>query len=73
MFDFEELFSGHSNKDEFVARDLLLLDLLLDKGLITQDDIKRAYTPERLAKYIEVVQQTRQDNINNLLNTTEED
>lgn len=57
MFDFEELFRGYSARDEYVARDLLLINLLLEKGVITSNDIKRVYTPENLSKYISVVQQ----------------
>lgn len=57
MFDLEELFRGYSARDEYVARDLLLINLLLEKGIITSEDVSKTYTPENLSKYISIVQQ----------------
>lgn len=57
MFDLEELFRGYSARDEYVARDLLLIHLLLEKGIITSEDVSKTYTPENLSKYISIVQQ----------------
>lgn len=56
MLDIDSLLRGYSDRDEYVARDLLLINLLLQKGLITSDDIKKTYTPENLSKYIKIVQ-----------------
>lgn len=41
MLDIDSLLRGYSDRDEYVARDLLLINLLLQKGLITSDDIKK--------------------------------
>lgn len=35
MFDLDELFKGFSNQDEYIARDMMILELLMKKGLIT--------------------------------------
>lgn len=65
MFDIDSLFKGYSDRDEYIARDLLLINLLLQKGIITSDDIRKVYTPENLSKYIKVVQDETRKNIGN--------
>ena len=50
-----------SNQDEYIARDMMILESLMRKGLITQEDILeessvdnlRAYTQKRLDAYAE--------------------
>lgn len=61
MFDFEELFKGYSNSDEFIARDILILELLIAKGVITNEDVAATFTPENLTKNIELVQKTKRE------------
>lgn len=61
MFDFEELFKGYSNSDEFVARDMLILELLITKGVITNEEVTAIFTPENLKKNIELVQKTKKE------------
>lgn len=61
MFDFEELFKGYSNSDEFIARDMLILELLIAKGVITNEDVAATFTPENLTKNIELVQKTKRE------------
>ena len=52
MFDFEELMKGYSNADEFIARDLLLMELLIEKGIITEEEINKKYAslPDKIKK-----------------------
>jgi hypothetical protein len=61
MFDFDELFKGYSNSDEFIARDMLILELLIAKGVITNEDVAATFTPENLTKNIELVQKTKRE------------
>lgn len=61
MFDFEELFKGYSNSDEFIARDMLILELLIAKGVITNEEVAATFTPEKLTKNIELVQKTKRE------------
>lgn len=61
MFDFDELFKGYSNSDEFIARDMLILELLIAKGVITNEDVATTFTPENLTKNIELVQKTKRE------------
>lgn len=39
MFNLDELLRGFSNQDEYIARDMMILELLIKKSLITQEDI----------------------------------
>lgn len=61
MFDFDELFKGYSNQDEFIARDMLILELLIAKGVITNEEVAATFTPENLTKNIELVQKTKKE------------
>lgn len=63
MFDFEELFKGYSNSDEFIARDMMILELLIAKGIITNEEVAATFTPENLTKNIELVQKTKKEQI----------
>lgn len=63
MFDFDELFKGYSNSDEFIARDMLILELLIAKGVITNEDVAATFTPENLTKNIELVQKTKREQV----------
>lgn len=73
MSELEEVLRGYSSRDEYVARDLLLINLLLEKGLITTEDINRTYTPENLSKYIGVVQQEYKKAVLNEIKEREHD
>lgn len=73
MSEIEEVLRGYSSRDEYVARDLLLINLLLEKGLITTEDINRTYTPENLSKYIGVVQQEYKKAVLNEIKEREHD
>lgn len=73
MSEIEEVLRGYSSRDEYVARDLLLINLLLEKGLITAEDINRIYTPENLSKYIGVVQQEYKKAVLNEIKEREHD
>ena len=56
MFDFDELFRGFSNQDEYIARDMMILELLMKKGLITSEDIVEEFSADNLQAYIKIVQ-----------------
>ena len=56
MFDLDELFRGFSNHDEYIARDMMILELLMKKGLITQEDIVEEFSADNLQAYIKIVQ-----------------
>lgn len=56
MFDLDELFRGFSNQDEYIARDMMMLELLMKKGLITQEDIVEEFSADNLQAYIKIVQ-----------------
>lgn len=56
MFDLDELFRGFSNQDEYIARDMMILELLMKKGLITQEDIMEEFSADNLQAYIKIVQ-----------------
>lgn len=43
MFDFDQLMKGYTKEDEFIARDLLLIELLVEKGVITNEEINEKY------------------------------
>lgn len=55
MFDLDELFRGFSNQDEYIARDMMILELLMKKGLITQEDIVEEFSADNLQAYIKIV------------------
>lgn len=61
MFDFDELFKGYSNSDEFIARDMLILELLVAKGVVTNEEVAATFTPENLTKNIELIQKTKRE------------
>ena len=56
VFDLDELFRGFSNQDEYIARDMMILELLMKKGLITQEDIVEEFSADNLQAYIKIVQ-----------------
>ena len=52
----DELLRGFSNQDEYIARDMMILELLMKKGLITQEDIVEEFSIDNLQAYIKIVQ-----------------
>lgn len=59
MFDFEQIMKGYTKEDEFIARDLLLIELLVEKGIITIDEINQKY--KNLKEKIEEVKKDRKE------------
>ncbi len=55
----DELLRGFSNQDEYIARDMMILEVLINKGLITSEDISKVFTSENLTDYIKIVQEQR--------------
>lgn len=56
MFDLDELLRDFSNQDEYIARDTMILELLMKKGLITQEDIMKEFSVDNLQAHIKIVQ-----------------
>ena len=59
MFDVEQLMKGYTKEDEFIARDLILLELLVEKGVITNEEINEKY--KHLEDKIEAVKKQRKE------------
>ena len=68
MFDLDELFRGFSNQDEYIARDMMILELLMKKGLITREDIVEEFSADNLQAYIKIVQDQKKAEIQKRLN-----
>lgn len=62
----DELFRGFSNQDEYIARDMMILEVLINKGLITSEDISKVFTSEKLTDYIKIVQEQRKKQLKGL-------
>ena len=62
----DELLRGYSNQDEYIARDMMILEVLINKGLITSEDISKVFTSENLTDYIKIVQEQRKKTIKGL-------
>lgn len=58
----DELLRGYSDQDEYIARDMMILEVLINKGLITSEDISKVFTSENLTDYIKIVQEQRKKN-----------
>ena len=68
MFDLDELFRGFSNQDEYIARDMMILELLMKKGLITSEDIVEEFSADNLQAYIKIVQDQKKAEAQKRLN-----
>ena len=62
----DELLRGYSNQDEYIARDMMILEVLINKGLITSEDISKVFTSENLTDYIKIVQEQRKKQLKGL-------
>ena len=62
----DELFRGYSDQDEYIARDMMILEILINKGLITSEDISKVFTSENLTDYIKIVQEQRKKQLKGL-------
>ena len=59
MFDeIEQALKGYSKEDEFIARDLLIIELLIDKKIITIEEVNKKY--EKLYDKIQEVKKDRE-------------
>lgn len=57
MFDeILQTMKGYTKEDEFIARDLLLMELLIEKGIITEEEIDKKY-----AHLTEKIQKVKND------------
>ena len=61
-----ELLRGYSDRDEYIARDMMILEVLINKGLITSEDISKVFTSENLTDYIKIVQEQRKKQLKGL-------
>ena len=64
----DELLRGYSNQDEYIARDMMILELLMKKGLITQEDIVEEFSADNLQAYIKIVQDQKKAETQKRLN-----
>ena len=55
----DELLRGYADQDEYIARDMMILEVLINKGLITPEDISKVFTSKNLTDYIKIVQKKR--------------
>ena len=62
----DELLRGYSDQDEYIARDMMILELLMKKGLITQEDIVEEFSADNLQAYIKIVQDQRKKQLKGL-------
>lgn len=62
MFDdIGQVMKGYSKEDEFIARDLLIIELLIDKKIITVEEVNKKY--EELYDKIQKVKNDRQEDL----------
>ena len=64
--DIDELLRGYSNQDEYIARDMMILEILMNKGLIKAEDISKVLTSENLTTYIKIVQEQKKKRLKEL-------
>lgn len=64
--DIDELLRGYSNQDEYIARDMMILEVLINKGLITPEDISKVFTSKNLTTYIKIVQEQKKKRLKEL-------
>lgn len=57
--DMEQIMKGYTKEDEFIARDLLIIELLIDKKIITVEEVNKKY--EKLYDKIQKVKNDRQE------------
>lgn len=62
----DELLRGYSSQDEYIARDMMILEILINKGLVTPEDISKVFTPESLTDYIKIVREQRRKQLKGL-------
>lgn len=62
----DELLRGYSDQDEYIARDMMILEVLINKGLITSEDISKVFTSENLTDYIKIVQEQKKKRLKEL-------
>ena len=62
----DELLRGYSGQDEYIARDMMILEILINKGLVTPEDISKVFTPESLTDYIKIVREQRREQLKGL-------
>lgn len=59
MFNLDDIFRGYSNEDDYTARDLIILEILMDKGIVTAKEINERYS--HLADKIEEIKKQRKE------------
>lgn len=62
----DELLRVYSGQDEYIARDMMILEILINKGLVTPEDISKVFTPESLTDYIKIVREQRREQLKGL-------
>ena len=64
--DIDELLRGYSNQVECIARVMMSLEILMNKGLIKAEDISKVFTSENLTTYIKIVQEQKKKRLKEL-------
>lgn len=55
----EELLQGYSYADDYIARDIILINLLVSKGIITNDEVLQVFNPKNISEWVALVRETR--------------
>lgn len=55
-FNIDDITRGYSDSDDYISRDLLLIELLIDKGIITTEEINKCYKklPDKIKETKEI-------------------
>lgn len=56
-FDMEDIMNGYSKQDEFVARDTIIVNLLIEKHIVTKEEVEEKF--KSLPTIIEQVHNNR--------------
>lgn len=70
-FDYDEIFNGYSKTDDYIARDVITLHLLIKKGILTNEEIEEEY--KKLGQYIEDVRKNRKKDLKKRIEELKED
>lgn len=55
----EELLQGYAYADDYIARDIILINLLVSKGIITNDEVSQAFNPKNISEWVALVKEAR--------------
>lgn len=73
MFNIDDVIRGYSDRDEFVARDLMLIELLVEAGVLQVKDVNEKFTAENLRSHIKQIQEETKKQREDTLKEMEKD